>query len=113
MAAQPLQPSCPEPLPVPLATLFYSPWEKDGIKAVKPCFERARNKPGLLCRKGHVFSIFQIHAACGISQLSGFNGRLQTGYLEYFDLFGHWADLQPAVLTAAVRILIGVLRRLS
>lgn len=53
----------------------------------------------LLCREGHLVSVFQIHAAFGISQLSDFNGRLQTESLDYFDLFGHWADLQPAVLT--------------
>ena len=81
-----------------LATLFCSSWEEDSIKAVKPCFERARNKAGLLCRKGHIVFVFQIRAAFGIRQLSDFNGCLQTGSQEYFDLFGHWADLQPAVL---------------
>lgn len=50
----------------------------------------------------HVVSIFQIHAVFGIGQSSDFNGCLQTGSLEYFDLFGYWADLQPAVLTVVV-----------
>lgn len=70
--------------------------------AAKPCFERARNKCGLLCGKGHVDSVFRIHAASGISQSSDFNGGLQGGSLEYFDLFGHRADLQPAALTVVV-----------
>lgn len=76
------------------------PGKRTALKQRSPALKGREINPGFLCRKGRIVFVFQIHAAFGISRLSGFKGCWQTGSLEYFDLFGHRADLQPAVLAA-------------